>query len=216
MTPSRPAIDLRKYSCLFFDLDDTLYPRTSGIWELIRKRIDVYLIEVMDFSKDEVPELRHRLWAQYGTTLRGLQAEYNVDMADYLAFVHDVPIDSAIAPDPILEQSLANLPQRKFIFTNADKSHAQRVLQRLGIAPLFEDIIDIYAQAPHCKPQQEAFTIALRAAGTPPENCLMVDDAPRNLEAARSFGMMTVSIGEHIHDASPHIENIHDLFKLFL
>jgi putative hydrolase of the HAD superfamily len=208
-------INLAGLKTLFFDLDDTLYPRSSGIWEMIRKRIDIYMVEEMHFSIEEVPELRHRLWSQYGTTLRGLQEEYNVDMASYIAFVHNVPIDTALEPDPALEQSLAALPQHKFIFTNADITHAQRVTARLGIAHLFEGIIDIYAMAPHCKPQPEAFAIALAVCGEPPERCLLVDDAPRNLDAARALGMTTVSIGEHLHNSSPHIDNIHDLFTLF-
>ena len=215
MIPSRKLINLENFSCLFFDLDDTLYSRSSGLWELIRKRIDIYMVEVLNFPKEEVPDLRLRLWNTYGTTLRGLQTEFNVDMADYIAFVHNVPIDTAIEPDPVLEQSLAEIPQRKFIFTNSDKSHTLRVMNRLGITHHFEGIIDIYAQAPHCKPQQESFAIALAACGEPPERCLMIDDTPRNLDAAQALGMGTVSIGEHIHDGSPHIETIHELFSLF-
>lgn len=214
-TPTQP-IDPRQITCLFFDLDDTLYPRDSGIWTLIRKRIDFYMVEKLNFTTEEVPELRNRLWSQYGTTLHGLQVEYDVDMKDYVTFVHNIPIDATLNPDPVLEKSLATLPQRKFIYTNSDISHAQRITKRLGIFHLFEGIIDIYAMAPYCKPQPESFDIALAACGEPPERCLLVDDSPRNLEAAQALGMTTVSIGEQIHEGSPHINTIHDLFSLFM
>ena len=214
MSSSPPAIDLKQLSCLFFDLDDTLYPRDSGIWEMIRKRIDVYMVEKLHFAIEEVPELRYRLWSQYGTTLRGLQVEYDVDMKDYVTFVHNVPIDATLSPDPVLEASLAALPQRKFIYTNSDISHTQRITKRLGIYDLFDGIIDIYAMAPYCKPQPEAFAIALAAGGEPPERCLLVDDSPRNLDAAQALGMTTVSIGEQTHEGSPHINTIHEFFAL--
>lgn len=182
---------------------------------MIRQRIELFMTEEMHFSDEEVRELRYRLFKQYGTTLRGLQVEYGVDMALYLSYVHDVPIDDVLEPDPILEQALSALPLRKYIFTNSDRTHAQRITERMGIAHLFEGTIDIIAMIPHCKPQPEAFAIALAACGEPPERCLMVDDSPHNLDAARALGMTTVSIGEYTHDASPHIETIHELFTLF-
>lgn len=196
---------------LLIDLDDTLYPHDSGVWEMIRARMQQYMLEEMGFSPDEVPALRERLWRQYGTTLRGLQAEYEVDMAAYLAYVHDVPIETLLSPDPELVHMFERISQRKFIFTNAHKAHALRVTDRLGVADLFEGIIDIYAMAPHCKPQAQAFEKALALVGETPEACLLVDDSPGNLTAARALGMATVSIGIHRHDGSPHIESIHDL-----
>lgn len=215
MTPAHPPIDARQITCLFFDLDDTLYPHSSGLWELIGQRIQRFMIEELRFAAAEVPELSHRLWRQYGTTLRGLQTEYAVDMDAYLAYVHAVPVDVALAPDPSLAQALAALPQRKFIFTNSDRAHARRVTERLGIAPLFEGIIDIYTVAPHCKPEPEAFHKALEICGTPPERCLMIDDSPRNLAAARALGITTVSVGQHTHDGSPHFETIQDFLAVF-
>ena len=215
MSSSQPVIDLKQLSCMYFDLDDTLYPRDSGIWEMIRKRIDFYMVERLGFPIEEVSGLRHRLWSQYGTTLRGLQTEYDVDMGDFVTYVHNVPIAEILEPDPGLAASIAALPQRKFIYTNSDITHAQRITKRLGIYHLFDGIIDIYATAPYCKPQPESFDIALAAGGEPPERCLLIDDSPRNLDAAQALGMTTVSIGAQTHDGSPHINTIHELFALF-
>lgn len=215
MTLSNPKIDLQQYSCLFFDLDDTLYPRDNGVWELIRQRIELFMTEEMRFSDEEVRELRNRLWKQYGTTLRGLQTEYNVDMAHYLTFVHNVPIAEALDPDPVLEQSLTALSIRKFIFTNSDHTHARRVTDRLGVTHCFDGVVDITAMAPYCKPQPEAFEVALAACGEPPERCVLIDDSIRNLETAQALGMKTISIGEHALNGSPHIDTIHELFSLF-
>jgi pyrimidine 5'-nucleotidase len=208
-------INLADLQVIFFDLDDTLYPRDSGIWEMIRKRIEFYMVDRLGFVVEDVTELRHRLWSKYGTTLRGLQVEYGVDMGDYVTFVHSVPIAEVLKPDPGLAASIAALPQRKFIYTNSDITHAQRITKRLGIYDLFEGVIDIYATAPYCKPQPESFDIALAACGEPPERCLLVDDSPRNLDAAQSLGMTTVSIGEQVHPGSPHINTIHEFFALF-
>ncbi len=201
---------------LLIDLDDTLYPHDCGVWEMIRTRMQVYMVEEMGLPTEEVPALRHRLWKQYGTTLRGLQAEYEVDMGDYLDYVHDVPLEDRIPVNPELLEILQALPQRKFIFTNATKAHARRVMDHLGVSGQFEGIIDVYAMMPHCKPQVEAFGTALSIVDDVAENCCLVDDSPGNLATAKALGMATVSIGAHRHDGSPHIESINALQGYFL
>ena len=201
--------------CIMFDLDDTLYAYHNGLWEMIGMRINQYMIDELHFPAEEVPTLRNRLWEQYGTTLRGLQVEFSVDMDAYLSYVHDVPIETILKPDPELNRLLHDLPQRKVIFTNADKAHAQRTLNSLCIAHHFITIIDIHAMAPFCKPQVEAFHKALGVLDEHPEYCLLVDDNPKNLATAQALGMATVSVGAHPHDGSPHIARIHELGELF-
>jgi len=167
-------LDIKSYTVLLVDLDDTLYHHENGVWQLIRSRIDRFMIDVMHFPIKDVPTLRHRLWEQYGTTLRGLKAEFGVEMDAYLNFVHDVPLEDIITPEPKLDNLLSSLPNRKFIFTNAHAAHAQRVLTLLGIIHHFEEIIDIYALQPYCKPQVEAFSKALEIIKESPLNKIVL------------------------------------------
>ena len=208
------SIPWNKIKYLLVDLDDTLYPQNSGLWELIRMRINKFLVNELHFSEDEAPAIRHQLWKQYGTTLRGLQMEYKVDMDAYLAYVHDVPIDNLISYDQQLSDILNALPQQKIIFTNASADHANRVTELLGITRYFEDIIDIYALSPFCKPQVEAFHTVLEKLNMPSKACLLVDDSPENLETAQILGMSTVSVGNRVHPLSPHISTFHDFLTL--
>ncbi len=181
---------------LFIDLDDTLYPADCGLWKDIRGRIDLYMHAVLGIPLAEVPPLRHHLFKTYGTTLRGLEATMMVNQADYLRFVHDVPLERYLKPDVELRQVLAGYTAPKFIFTNGDCAHAGRVLKALGLEGLFDGIIDIVALNPYCKPMPEAFGIALARAGHPqPENCVLVDDFVNNLAAAHQLGFRTVLVG---------------------
>ncbi len=177
---------------LLIDLDDTLYPADCGLWEAIRRRIDLYVSNKFNLSPAEANDLRRNLFLKYGTTLRGLQTVYKVDAEEYLAFVHDVPLNQYIQPDPALRQALLACPQRKAIFTNADVPHARRVINVLGLDGLFEQIIDIHAFDPYCKPMPEAYTIALNLLGETPQRCMVVDDSLPNLATAHSLGMRTV------------------------
>ena len=210
--PTQPPFETIR--CLLIDLDDTLYPQGSGAWDLVGDRIDRFLYKELGFPQGDVTAFRSRLYHQYGTTLRGLQIEYQVDMDHYLRYVHDVPFEDFLSPDPELDQMLHSLPQRKVIFTNASADHAHRVIALLGVEGHFEQIIDIYTIHPYCKPEVEAFQIALAAVNEDPTACLLVDDSPANLETAQSLDITTVSIGRHRHDGSPHIPHIKALSKL--
>ena len=202
---------LTNFRCLLFDLDDTLYAQDSGVWDMVRVRINQYLQEELRFPPEEVGPLRQRLYRQYGTTLRGLQEEYAVDMDGYLEYVHKIPLEKVLTPNQKLDQVLSQFHLRKIIFTNASKAHAQRVLQALAITNHFERIIDIYAVQPFCKPNIKAFDKALALIDEKPEDCLLIDDSPKNLQTAQALGMSTVSVGRHPLDGIPHIDTILDL-----
>lgn len=184
------------FSTLFFDLDDTLYPASNGLWQVIKERIRQYMRERMGIPAENVNALSKKYFEQYGTALRGLQANHEIDTADFLAFVHDVPLKDYLAPNPAIRSILESLPARKFIFTNADANHAKRVLRVLELENLFDGIVDVVAIDPYCKPMPESFGIAMRLAGeSDPRRCVMIDDLPRTTRAARQQGLFSLLYG---------------------
>jgi putative hydrolase of the HAD superfamily len=134
---------------IFFDLDDTLYPSRVGLWKAIKERMNIYMREHLDIPDDEIPALREKYFLQYGTTMRGLQAHHNINTEDFLAFVHDLPLENYLKPDAIQREIIASLPTRNLIFTNADSSHARRVLKHLQLDDLFPTIVDVNMVAPY-------------------------------------------------------------------
>ncbi|KAF5940845.1 hypothetical protein HYC85_022012 [Camellia sinensis] len=131
-----------KYDCLLFDLDDTLYPLSTGLAAGCCKNIGDYMVEKLGIDKNKIPELSNLLYKNYGTTMAGLRAiGYDFDYDDYHSFVHGrLPYEN-LKPDPVLRSLLLNLPIRKVIFTNADRVHAAKVLSKLGLEDCFEGII---------------------------------------------------------------------------
>jgi len=185
-----------RYNTLFIDLDETIYSSECGVWEAISKRMEQYMHERLNMKLEEIPMIRKSLYQTYGTTLRGLQETRMVDEREYLAYVHDVPLEQYLAPDPELRTALQQLPQKKIIFTNADKAHAERVIKQMQLDGCFDHLIDIIQISPYCKPMPESFQIALDiAAESDPDRCVFIDDSPRNLSAARDLGFYTIQVG---------------------
>lgn len=205
-------------SVLFFDLDDTLYSNSNGLWEAIRGRMTDYLSDPLGFPQDEIQYIRRHYFETYGTTLRGLQVNHSVDADEYLAYVHDLPLEEYISPDLELRKMLGSLPQRKWIFTNADADHAKRVLRTLGLEGCFTGIIDVRALDFLCKPEKEAYQRALMLAdNASPANCVLFEDSLRNLAPASESGFTTVLVGTGVKhaEADYSIKNLLDLPQVF-
>ena len=204
------------FSYLLLDLDDTLYPNTSGVWAAVRTRIQSFIEQRLAISPSEASTLRQRYLEQHGTTLTGLTLEFGVDVEDYLDYVHDVPLDTFLTEDPQLKAMLQSIQIPRIIFTNSYLPHADRVLHCLGIADEIDQVIDIYALEFHNKPKKEAYYRALELiSATDPSQVVFVDDRLANLEPAAAMKMTTVLVnpdqGSHSH---LHVNQITELTRL--
>lgn len=198
---------------LLIDLDDTVYPSSLNLWPLYADRIQSYIREVLNIPAEQALPLQERLFREFGTTLRGLQHEHDIDMHHYLAWVHNVDLSEYLFPDPELRQALLSLPQPKWIYTNASVAHAENVLERLQLRDLFEDpIIDVVATVPFCKPQKGSYEIALQVIGNPnPRHCLFIDDRAENLDTARAMGINTLQVKPKPDGNHPAISKLAEL-----
>jgi putative hydrolase of the HAD superfamily len=177
-----------------FDLDDTLYSAQCGLWAAIGERIDRYMIERLGMPAETTRARRKHYLETFGTTLNGLRREHAIDTHDFLEFVHAVPVQLYLTPSAELDAMLGRLPVTKVIFTNADAPHARRVLECLGVAHHFSQIIDIHALEFVNKPERQAYERALELLGARPDQCVFIDDAVRNLKPAHDLGMLTVLV----------------------
>ncbi len=184
------------YHSVFIDLDETLYPKSNGVWKSISTRINKFIVDSLQVSLEEAVGIRRRYLAQYGTTLMGLRVDYDIDPYEYLDFVHNIPLEGILLPDPALRQMLEKISATKIIFTNASTAHASRILKHLEIEELFDQVIDIVALDFHNKPQPESYRRAITLAGiSDPIKCVMVDDREENLLPANKLHMTTVLVG---------------------
>lgn len=181
---------------ILFDLDETLYPKESGLMDALTKRMHCFMAHKAGIPADDVEAKRRAYYRRYGTTLRGLMEEYHINPEEYLAFVHDVDPRDFLGPSPPLADMLREIPLQKVIFTNADSAHTERVLNALQVRLQFDAIIDIQALGYTNKPDPLAYHRALALLKASGEQCIMVEDNPRNLAPAKELGMTTILVDE--------------------
>jgi putative hydrolase of the HAD superfamily len=196
MSPQPPAADLRHVRTWLFDLDNTLYPAECGLMSEIVDRMTAYVIKVTGLPRDEAFRLQKAYLAEHGLTLVGLMRHHGVDPDDFHATFHDVSLE-ALAHDADLVASIAALPGRRLIFTNADERHARRVLERLGLGELFDSVFHIASAGYVAKPAPETFARLCADHAVDPRAACFFEDSERNLAPAHALGMTTVLVGAH-------------------
>ncbi|MES1157436.1 MAG: pyrimidine 5'-nucleotidase [Alphaproteobacteria bacterium] len=198
-----------------FDLDNTLYPAESTMYDAIGVRMTDYIARAVGLDHAEAEALREHYFIEYGATVVGLHRHHNIDAGDFLAYVHDVDAE-LVRPDPELHNLIAALPGRKFVFTNGGGGHAERIVERLGFAGLFDDLFDIESAALEPKPQIGAYTRLIERFALQPERAVLIEDTLRNLMPAAELGFITVLIGPvHPEPAPAYVHHhAHDLKAL--
>ncbi len=189
------ALDLSDVNAWVFDMDDTLYPRSQGVMELIQARINAFVVEAVGLSPDEARVLQKQFLSEHGTTLAGLMANYAVDSERFLREVHDIPLD-ALEPNPRLAHALKALPGRRFVMTNGARCHADRVLKRIGVTDCFDAVFAIEDMDLTPKPAPATFRRLIERFDIDPRHAVFFEDTPRNLQPAKTLGMRTVLIDE--------------------
>jgi putative hydrolase of the HAD superfamily len=185
------APDFRHVRAWVFDLDNTLYPAHCDLFSQIDDRMTDYVARLLDVDPVEARRLQKEHYRVHGTTLNGLMKLHGVEPEAYLAYVHDIDL-SGLVPDRSLAAALARLPGKRFVFTNGCRNHATRVLDRLALSSLFEDVWDIRTIAYCPKPGAAAYRAVCALTGTPASATAMFDDIAHNLVEAQALGWTTV------------------------
>jgi putative hydrolase of the HAD superfamily len=217
----------RDVDAWIFDLDNTLYPRSSNLFQQVDRRIHDYVAKLLNLSREDAKRIQKDYYQRYGTTLRGLMQEHSIDVDEFLAYVHDID-HSVVKPDPALAAAIEKLPGRKFILTNGSRAHAEKVAGRLGVTRHFEDIFDIVSSDLLPKPAAATYDKFLVTTGVAPQKAAMFEDLSRNLAVPAALGMATVLIipgeaTEILGEAweqegreAPHVDFVTDDLSAFL
>ncbi len=200
------TLDLTHIDTWLFDLDNTLYPPSTGYILAIEERIKQYFMRLTGLPGEEAWALQKRYLDEHGSAVPGLVAHHDIDPHEFLRDVHDVPLD-ILSPDPDLRTALARLPGRRLVFTNGSQWHAERVLERLAIADLFDEVFHTEAAGLISKPDPRAFDALIRAHAVTPANTAFFEDRAVNLKPAAALGMTTVLVGDHAMEGDASTES---------
>jgi putative hydrolase of the HAD superfamily len=182
-----------------FDLDNTLYPADSTIYDDIGHRMTAYIARALDIDAMDALDLRERYYHAYGATVVGLMTHHGVSGADFMADVHDVTVHD-VGPNEALNTLIRALPGRRIVFTNGARDYAHRIVALIGLADAFERIVSLEDVGFSPKPNDAAFAKMFDLCEIDPHRAVMFEDHPKNLATAARLGMGTVLVGPQAQD----------------
>lgn len=199
---------------LIFDIDDTLYPMSSGFSDHRNGPVVAkFMTSELGFgSEEEALALRTEMFQKYHSTLKGLKVaseegrlpkpfelyslgRYWAEHCEFTTFLK--PNVELLAQLQELEALGYNL----VVFTNAPRAYGLCCLEALGVKSVFPDanIFGVEDVMPACKPEQAAFQKVLDAVGAKsPSTCVMFEDSMKNIRACKALGLKTVFIDESL------------------
>ena len=180
---------------VLLDVDDTLYPKGTGPFAYVNRRIDAYVMSLCRVDLEGARQLRRTYIQTYGSTMQGLMRDYGIDPGHYLEDVHDVPVEDLLKKDPRLRDALKATGNDLVVFSNGSFNYAYRILRALGIADLIFDMFTIEYMDFIPKPLPWPYYKVMGQYGRKPHEYLVVDDRISNIRTALDMGMSGVIIG---------------------
>ena len=199
---------------IFFDLDSTLYSINYGLDKDFSERLKRYVSAWLNLPWEECAAMRDE---KYGTALEWLITDKSfADVDDYFANVHPENEADSLLPDPELRFLLETLPCPFSILTNSPLFHAKRIINKLKVADLFQNIFSIEYFNFHGKPNASSYQKALDTLGLKPEEVLFVDDIPYYVDGYITMGGKGLLLDENdIHKNYPYekIKNLKEIIR---
>jgi HAD superfamily hydrolase (TIGR01509 family) len=97
---------------------------------------------------------------------------------------------------PGVRELLAFLDEQviaKAIVTSAPRANLEMIVETLGLAGRFQALV-AEEDAEKGKPDPEGFLVAAARVGIEPARCIVIEDAPAGLQAAKAGGMRAIGV----------------------
>ena len=186
----------RRHPVWLFDLDNTLHDASHAAFGETNVAMNAYMVEHLGVDHAEAARLRLQYLHRYGATLLGLVRHHGVEASHFLEETHRHPgLEQRLRTSAHDRAALKRLRGRKFILTNAPRAYAQRVLDTLKLAHLFDGVISIEDMTMfgelRPKPDARMFRHIATRLRVRPSDCILVEDVLMNQRCARGIGMRT-------------------------
>ena len=205
---------MKNISNWVFDLDNTLYKAECGLFDKVHILMGRFIEEKLNLSSGEAQALRSKYYHQYGTTLRGLMIEHKINPDEYLDYVHQINYD-VVSPNENLKNTIQELKGKKYIFTNANYGHVEKVLEKLKMENIFDGCFDISESDYLPKPHKEIYDSFQKKFNLDNSSTAMFEDLHINLNVPSAMGWDTVWVTNNLeYNLNKDVNQQEDIQKI--
>jgi len=182
---------------IIFDMDGTLLESTEADYRAWKKVFSDYNQELTyeryapmlgvksaDVIKNEIG------YSNEEDVKRILKEKFDY----FVEYINENPIKPVFAAETFLK-SLAQYPVKIALATSSRKEKMQLVLEQLNFLQYFEAVVT-GNEVSNGKPAPDIFLLAAKRLNLQPEDCMVIEDGPIGVAAAKSANMKCVAITE--------------------
>ena len=213
-------MDLKHIKAIIFDAEGVVVD-TESLWD---KSQDVLLgRRGLQYDRDY---LKPKMAGQ--TLLEGAQLMIDYHGLDENArdiayerglLIHDLFENEINFIDGFLPflNSLKHTGLQTSIATAMDKSLMEKVERKLNLTKIFKEYIYFIEDVGNkSKPAPDVFLLAAEKLGVNPADCIVIEDAPHGIEAAKRAGMISIGLtttfsNNHLSNANFIADNFNDI-----
>ena len=189
-----------KYNAIIFDLDRVICHTDQyhyKAWKEVADELNIYFDEQINNRLRGVSRMEsfEIILERYeGTMTEEEKVFYTTKKNDvYKELLKEMTPQDLSAE---VEETLTNLRESKIkLAIGSSSKNARFILERIGLIHFFDVIVD-GNDITHSKPAPEVFVKAVEALGEHTSTCLVIEDAPAGVEAARGGGIDCAGLGE--------------------
>ena len=230
---------MKKYSCLLFDLDHTLWDYETNSEETLQTLFHQYELQQKGVSSfkfffETFGRINTHLWNLHDKGLIGQQVireerfhkvlteagleDYALSLRFSTDYLKELPKKKNLLPHAKETLDYLHAKYPMIIVTNGFDEIQSTKLHSAGILHYFKNIVTSQ-RAGSKKPSKEIFEFALGEAGYPNSRAVMIgDNLLTDMAGARTFGMDSIYFNPtrqpHRENVTFEIESLHELRTL--
>ena len=188
-----------------FDLDGTLIDSEPTYWVSWRKVFAPLGVELTDDDLRGVTGMRPNEVIEVFASKGGISVGVDETIEELMShMLSNTERDLMPGVRAALKTAKA-AGLRMAIATGSPQRLAEASLASTGFRDLFEVVVSSEFEAAG-KPDPAVFLTAARSLGVDPASCVVIEDAPNGVLAAKAAGMRCVVVPEHGHRGNPNLK----------
>lgn len=121
--------------------------------------------------------------------------------------------EAELEPVPGIDTLLSDFPFARCVASSSQVERIRLCLNRTGLIGFFEPNIFSASMVPNGKPAPDLFLHAARSMGYAPRNCIVVEDSPAGIRAAKAAGMTVFAFTGASHAIASNLRPLVESLK---
>ena len=187
---------------IIFDMDGVLFDSPKYVYKALNRILESYDVHV---GREKQKEYMGRSLRDQIALIKedfGIDEEFDLEeLSDRMNKIQLELMEGSIDPNQQILDLVEEAKEDKVkvgVATSSNRKRAEELLEMVDIVDKLDQLITV-EQVENHKPSPDIYIKASERLGVKPENCVVFEDAPHGIKAAKKAGMEVVGFKTDYH-----------------